>query len=60
MENGAGKTKLITNSADGMKREIKIEGQKLGTVASFTYLGVDVLDDGLNRKFSEATAALKS
>ena len=35
-----------TNSANGIQREIKVKGQKLGTVTSFKYLGVVVSDDG--------------
>ena len=43
MEISAEKTKLMTNSASGSQREIKIKGQKLGTVASF---GAVVSDEG--------------
>ena len=35
MEISAEKTKLMTNSANGIKREIKVKEQKLGTVTSF-------------------------
>ena len=42
----AEKTKLMTNSADGIQREIKVKGQKLDTVTSFEYLGAVVSDDG--------------
>ena len=35
MEISAGKTKLKTNSANGIQREIGVKGQKLGTVISF-------------------------
>ena len=42
----AEKTKLMTNSANGIQREIKVKGQKLGTVTSFKYLGAAVSDDG--------------
>ena len=35
MEISAGKTKLMTNSAKGIQREIVVKGQKLGTVISF-------------------------
>ena len=38
MEIRAEKTKLMTNSANGIHREIKVKGQKLGTVTSFNYL----------------------
>ena len=31
------KTKLMTNSANGIQREIKVKGQKLGPVTSFKY-----------------------
>ena len=34
MEISAEKTKLMTNSANGIQREIKVKGQKLGTVTS--------------------------
>ena len=44
------------------EREIKVKGQKLGTVTSFKYLGVVVSDDGSKpgvlSKIAKATAAL--
>ena len=46
MEVSAEKTKLMTNSANGIQREIKLKGQKLGTVTSFKYLGAGISDDG--------------
>ena len=46
MEISVKKTKLITNSANGIHREMKVMGQKLGTVTSFKYLGAVVSDDG--------------
>ena len=46
MEISAEKTKLMPNSANGIKREIKVTGLKLGTVTSFKYLGAVVSDDG--------------
>ena len=46
MEISAEKTKLMTNSANDIQREIKVKGQKLGTVTSFKYLGAVVSDDG--------------
>ena len=62
MELGAEKTKLMTNSANGIQREIKVKGQKLGTVTSFKYLGAVVSDDGFKLEFllsiAQATAAL--
>ena len=36
----------MTNSANGIQREINEKGQKLGTVTSFKYLGAVVSDDG--------------
>ena len=62
MEIRAEKTKLMTNSAIGIHREIKVEGQKLGTVTSFKYLGSVVSDDGsepeTHTRIAKATAAL--
>ena len=46
MEISAEETKLMTNSANGIQREIKVKGQKLGTVTNFKYLGAVVSDDG--------------
>ena len=62
MEISAEKTKLMTNSANGIQREIKIKGQKLGTVTSFKYLGALVSDFGSKPevlpRIAQATAAL--
>ena len=62
MEISAEKTKLMTNSASGIQREIKIKGQMLGTVTSFKYLGAVVSDDGskpeILSRIAQATAAL--
>ena len=56
------KTKLMTNSANSIQREIKVKGQKLGTVTSFKYLGAVVSDDGSKpevlSRIAQATAAL--
>ena len=54
MEISAEKTKLMTNSANGIQREIKVKGQKLGTVTSFKYLGavVSELMMAPNQRFS--------
>ena len=57
MEVSAEKTKLMTNSANGIQREIKVKGQKLGTVTSFKYLGEVVSDEVLSRT-AQTTAAL--
>ena len=62
MEISAEKTKLMTNSASGIQREIKVKGQKLVTVTSFKYLGAVVSDDGSKpevfSRIAQATAAL--
>ena len=62
MEISAEKTKLMTNTANGIQREIKVKGQKLGTVTSFKYLGAVVSDDGSKpevlSRIAQATAAL--
>ena len=62
MEINAEKTKLMTNSANGIQREIKVKGQKLGTVTSFRYLEAVVSDDGTKpevlSRTAQATAAL--
>ena len=62
METSAEKTKLMTNSANGIQRKIKVKGQKLGTVTSFRYLGAVVSDDGSKpevlSRIAQATAAL--
>ena len=62
MEISAKKTKLMTNSANGIQREIKVNRQKLGTVTSFKYFGAVVSDDGSKPEIllrtEQATAAL--
>ena len=62
MEISAEKTKLMTNSANGIPREIKVKGQKLGIVTSFKYLGAVVSDDGSKpevlSRIAQGTAAL--
>ena len=55
MEICAEKTKLTANSANGIQREIKIKGQKLGTVTSFKYLGAIVSDQG-SGSFKDCTS----
>ena len=61
-EISAEKTKLMTNSANGIQREIKVKGQVLGTVTSYKYLGAAVSDDGSKPEvlssIAQATAAL--
>ena len=62
MEISAEKIKPITNSTNGIQREIKVKGQKLSTVTSFKYHGAVVSDDGSKPKvllsIALATAAL--
>ena len=62
MEISAKKTKPMTNSTNGIQREIKVKGQMLGTVKSFKYLGAVVSDDGSKQevlsRIALATAAL--
>ena len=62
MEISAEKTKLMTNSANGIQRKIKVKRQKLGTVTSFKYIGAVVSDDGskpeVPSRIAHATAAL--
>ena len=62
MEISAEKTKLMTNSAYGILRKIKVKGQKLGKVTSFKYLGAIVSDEGSKpevlSRFAQAIAAL--
>ena len=62
MEISTEKTKLMTNSANDIKREMKVKGQKLGTVTSFKYLGAVVSDDGSKpevlSRVAQTTAAL--
>ena len=62
MEISAEKTNLMPNSADGIQREIKVNGQKLFTITSFKYFGAVVSDDGskaeILSKTAQATAAL--
>ena len=52
----------MTNSANGIKREIKVKEHKLGPVTSFKYLGGVVSDDGSKpealSRIAQATAAL--
>ena len=53
MEISAEKIKLLTNSANGIQREIKVKGQKLGTATSFKYLGAVIQMIFPNLKFSQ-------
>ena len=62
MEISAKKTKLMTNSTSGIQREMKVKGQKLGTLKSFKYLGAVVSIDGSKpevlTRIAQATSAL--
>ena len=62
MEISAKKTKLVTNSANGIQREIKVKRQKLGAVTSLKNLGAVVSDDGskpeILSRIAQATTAL--
>ena len=49
----AEKTKLITNGSNNIQTEIKVKGQKLGSITSFKYSETIVSDDGSNQKFSQ-------
>ena len=46
MEISSEKSKLMTNNTSGINTEIKVNGQKLETVASFKYLGSVITDEG--------------
>ena len=52
----------MTNSANGIQREITVKSQTLGTITSFKYLGAVFSDDGskpeILSRISEAIAAL--
>ena len=58
----AEKTKLMTNNTNGINTEIKVNGQKLGTVTSFKYLGSVITDEGskpeILSRIAQTTAAL--
>ena len=62
MKMSAEKTKLMTNSANGIQKERKVKGQKWGTVTSFKYLGAVVSDDGFKpevlSRIAQATVTL--
>ena len=58
MEISAEKTKPMKISANGIQREIKVKGQKLGAVTIFKYLRAIVSDEGLLSGIEQAIAAL--
>ena len=52
----------MTNSANGIQREIKVKREKLETVTGFKYLGAIASDEGSKpevlSRIAQATAAL--
>ena len=62
MEISAEKTKMMTNSTNGINTDIKVNGQKLEIVTSFNYLGSVVTDEGskpeILSRIAQTTAAL--
>ena len=56
MDISAEKTKLMTNSANDIQREIKVKRRKLDTVTSFKYIGAVVSDDGSKPEIFSRTA----
>ena len=51
----------MTDSASDIQREIKVKGEKLGTVTNFKHCGAIVSDDGFKSeilsRIAQATAA---
>ena len=62
MDKSAEKTKPMTNSASGIKTELKENGQKLETVTCFKYLGSVTTDEGympeILSRMAQTTAAV--
>ena len=62
MEISAEKTKLMTNNANGISIDIKINGEKLNEVENFKYLGAVVTDQESKpevlSRIAQTTAAL--
>ena len=62
MEISVEKTKLMTNNTSCINTEIKVNGQKLGTVTSFKYLGSVITGEGskpeIHSRIAQITAAL--
>ena len=62
MEISGEKTKLMTNNANGISIDIRINGEKLDEVDSFKYLGAVVTDQGSKpevlSRIAQTTAAL--
>ncbi|GFO32047.1 endonuclease-reverse transcriptase [Plakobranchus ocellatus] len=51
MEISAEKTKIMTNSKESSKKEIKVKGQILESVTKFKYLGSIIFDEGQSLKY---------
>ena len=61
MEISAEKTKLMTNNTSGINTDIKVNGEKLGTVTSFKYLGSVITDKPeILSKIAQTTAAYET
>ena len=60
MEISAEKTKLMTNNTSSINAEIKVNGQKLGTVTSFKYLGSDITGKSSKPKILSMIAQTKA
>ena len=62
MEISAEKTTLMTNNANGINTEIKVNGQKLEIVTGFKHLGSVITDEGskpeILSKIAQTTAVL--
>ncbi|GFO21775.1 endonuclease-reverse transcriptase [Plakobranchus ocellatus] len=62
MEISAEKTKIMTNSKESPKKEIKVNGQILESVTKFKYLGSIISDEGskpeILSRIAQITAAL--
>ena len=62
MEISAKRTKLMTNNANGMNTEIKVNRQKRETITSFKYLGSVINAESskpeILSKMAQTTAAL--
>lgn len=62
IEISAKKTKLMTNNANGIQRQIKMKGKKLDIVTSFRYLDTVASDEGSKLvvllRISQTTASL--
>ena len=60
MEIHAGKTIVMTNSANTMLREVNIKGEKMGKITSFRYLDAIVSDDSSKLEVLSKTAQINA